>query len=95
MRDLRSELVNHLSMNSDYYSRRIVISLIMNNIDIVEWLAKMLKDTTPLDAIGIYVLNNFLDIHTMVYRHHRLWSTLELSGPTEASLVANSKLLLI
>ena len=45
-------------MNSNYYGRKIVVSLIMNNID---WLAKMSKDTPPLDEIGIFVLSNILD----------------------------------
>ena len=94
-RDLRQELITHLSINSNYYGRKIVVSLIMNGIDIIDWLAKMAKKGTPLDEIGIYVLSDMLDIHTTVYRRNRLWSTLELKGATETSLIANSELLLI
>ena len=94
-RDLRTEMINHLSQNSDYYGKKIVVCFIMNGIDIIDWLAKMSKLTTPIDEIGIYILSNMLDVHTTVYRRNRLWSTLELRGATEVSLVANSDLLLV
>ena len=93
--DLRTEMINHLSQNSDYYGKKIVDCFIMNNIDIIDWLAKMSKNSTPVDEIGIYILSNIFDVHTTVYRRNRLWSTLELKGATETSLVANSDLLLI
>ena len=94
-RDLRQELINHVSLNSNYYSKKIVVSLIMSGIDIIDWLEKMSKKSTPLDEIGIYIMSNMLDIHTTVYQRNRLWSTLELKGATETSLVANSDLLLV
>ena len=94
-RDLRREMINHLLINSNYYGKKIVVSLIMNGIDIFDWLSKMAKDTTPLDEIGIFIMSDMLDIHTTVYRRNRLWSTLELKGATETSLIANSELLLV
>ena len=94
-RDLRTEMINHLSKNSDYYGKKLVVCFIMNGIDIIDWMARMSKPNTPIDEIGIYILSNMLDFHTTVYRSNRLWSTLELSGATEDSLVANSDLLLV
>ena len=88
-------MINHLTINSSYYGKKIVVSLIMNSIDIFDWIAKMSKDSTPLDEIGIFIMSDMLDIHTTVYRRNRLWSTLELKGATENSLIANSDLLLI
>ena len=94
-RDLRTEMINHLSQNSDYYGKKLVVCFIMNGIDIIDWLAKMSKPSMPVDEIGIYILSNMLDLHATVYRRNRLWSTLELRGATEDSLVANSDLLLV
>ena len=94
-RDLRREMINHLSINSNYYGKKIVVSLIMNGIDIFDWLSKMAKDTTPLDEIGIFIMSDMLDIHMTVYRRNRLWSALELKGATETSLIANCELLLV
>ena len=94
-RDLRHEMLTHLSVNTDYYGKKIVLGLIMHKIDIIDWVGRMTKDTCPLDEIGLYILSNYLNVHTTVYRRHRLWSTLDLKGATEDSLVANSELLLV
>ena len=58
-RDLRTEMINHLSQNSDYYGRKLVVCFIMNGLDIIDWLAKMSKPSTPLDEIGIYVTEQY------------------------------------
>ena len=42
-RDLRTEMVNHLSQNSDYYGKKLVVCFIMNGIDIIDWLTQMSK----------------------------------------------------
>ena len=69
-RDLHEEMVRHISMNMDYYSRKIIVPLIMHDTDIINWLQSLTKDTTPLDEIGLYVLCNMLDVHATVYRKH-------------------------
>ena len=67
----------------------------MQGNDTSDWLQAITKDTTPIDEIGLYVLCSMLDMHPMVYRRHRLWSTLELKGATEDTLLANSELVFV
>ena len=93
--DLHQEMVRHITMNMDYYGRRIIVPLIMQETDIIDWLQTVAKDTTPLDEIGLYVLCNMLDVHATMYRKHRLWSTLELKGANEDTLLANSELVFV
>ena len=80
-RNVRSDLLEYIYENIDFFDDRGVVCLPLGNIGLNTWVDNVENSQVCCDKLALLGLSAMYKRHTLVVTKHRFWSTIETDVP--------------